>query len=144
MFLQGEDADRVLDLIEHGGTDAAIQHLAGYDYGEETVQAALVHGYVYDTPPTGALDKTATRDVYTLTYNPLLGHVSLLREHDATPDPTLLDIDTPSPVREHEQEPSRATPGRSVSRRPVRREAAEEDDEGAPSRSGSASRGRSL
>lgn len=144
VFLQGEDADRVLDVIEHDGTDAAIQHLAGYDFGEETVQAALVNGYVYDTPPAGALDKTATRDVYTLTYSPFLGHVSLLREHDATPDPALLDIDTPSPAREHEQEPSRATPGRAVSRWPVRREAAEEDDEWAPSRSGSASRGRSL
>ncbi len=143
VFLQGEDADRVLDLIERDGTDAAIEHLAGYDYGEETVQAALVNGYVYDAPPTGALDKTAARDVYTLTYSPFLGHVSLLREHDATPDPALLDLDTPTPVREHEQQ-SRATHSRATSRRPLRREAAEDDDEWAPSRAGSVSRGRSL
>lgn len=100
VFLQGEEADKVLDLIDRDGPDAAIEHLAGYDYGEETTQAALENGYVYDTPPSGALDRAATRDVYTLTYNPFLGHVSLLREHDARPDPDLLGIDTPEPVPE--------------------------------------------
>jgi hypothetical protein len=98
VFLQGSEADEVLDLIHREGADAAIEHLAGFDYGEETVQAALENGYVYDEPPTGALDKVATRDVYTLTYNPSLGHVSLLREHGALPDPALLGIDTPTPA----------------------------------------------
>jgi hypothetical protein len=98
VFLQGSEADGVLDLIGREGTDAAIEHLAGFDYGEETVQAALENGYVYDEPPLGTLDKVATRDVYTLTYNPFLGHVSLLREHGALPDPALLGIDTPTPA----------------------------------------------
>jgi hypothetical protein len=97
VFLEGSEADEVLDLITHAGADAAIEHLAGFDYGEETTQAALVNGYVYDDPPRGALDRVATKDVYTLTYNPFLGHVSLLRQHDALPDPALLDIDTPTP-----------------------------------------------
>ena len=98
VFLQGEDADEVLDLIDRDGTAAGVEHLKGWDYGEETTQAALENGYVYDEPPTGALDKVATRDVYTLTYNPFLGHVSLLREHGALPDPALLGIDTPIPA----------------------------------------------
>ena len=98
VFLQGEEADRTLDLIDTDGTDAAIEHLAGYDIGEETVQAALANGYVYDEPPVGALDHTATRDVYRLTYNAALGHVSLLRQYDATPDPGLLGIDNPTPA----------------------------------------------
>lgn len=98
VFLQGSEADEVLDLIGREGTDAAIEHLTGFDYGEETVQVALENGYVYDEPPTGALDNVATRDVYTLTYNPFLGHVSLLREHGALPDPALLGIDSPTPV----------------------------------------------
>src|SRR5690606_34116897 len=98
VFLQGSEADEALDLIGREGTDAAIEHLAGFDYGEETVQAALENGYVYDEPPAGALDKVATRDVYTLTYNPFLGHVSLLRAHGALPDPALPGIDTPTPV----------------------------------------------
>ncbi|OJU41516.1 MAG: hypothetical protein BGN97_10110 [Microbacterium sp. 69-10] len=111
VFLHGEDADHVLDLIEKNGPDAAIEHLAGYDFGEETVQAALANGYVYDEPPTGALDRTATHDVYTLTYSPSLGHVALLREYDATPDPALLDIDDPAPVER--QEPTAAREARS-------------------------------
>ncbi|MFT3889002.1 MAG: hypothetical protein QM713_12690 [Arachnia sp.] len=108
VFLDGAEADRVLDLIHASGTDAAIEHLAGYDYGDDTVQDALANGYVYDAPPRGALDKVATKDVYTLTYSPFLGHVSLLREYDATPDPALLGIDTPQPASHRaEREPSR-------------------------------------
>lgn len=93
-FLQGEDADTVLDLIDRAGTDAAIEHLSGYDFGEETTQAALINGYVYETPPVGALDRTATSNTYALTYNPFLGHVSLLREHTAALDPELHGVGT--------------------------------------------------
>lgn len=100
VFLEGTEADEVLDLIARKGTDAAIEHLAGHDYGEETTQAALENGYVYDEPPRGPLDKVATRDVYTLTYSPFLGHVALLREHGDLPDPALLGIDTPAPAPE--------------------------------------------
>lgn len=98
VFLQGAEADEVLDLLDRDGADAAIEHLAGYDYGEDTTQAALENGYVYDAPPTGMLDRTASRDVYTLIYNPFLGHISLLREYDALPDPALLGIDNPTPA----------------------------------------------
>lgn len=111
VFLQGDEADKVLDIIDHDGTDAAIDHLAGYDFGEETTQAALENGYVYDQPPTGALDRTAIKDDYTLTYSPFLGHVSLLRTHDTTPDPTLRHAVTPDPAparRTVEREPARA------------------------------------
>lgn len=87
VFLQGEEADQVLDVIDRDGTPAAIEHLAGYDYGEETTQAALENGYVYDEPPTGALDRVVTgEDGYTLTYNPFAGHVSLLREYTPPAD----------------------------------------------------------
>ena len=48
--------------------------------------------------PTGAADRLAVRDVYGLTYNHALGHVGLLREWDALPDPALLGIDTPTPT----------------------------------------------
>ena len=110
VFLEGAEADEVLELIDRDGTDAAIEHLAGHDYGAETTQAALENGYVYDEPPAGALDKVATRDVYTLTYNPFLGHVSLLRKHDTVPDPALLGIDTPAsaPASESRREAERA------------------------------------
>lgn len=97
VFLQGDEADQMLGLIDHQGTDAAIEHLAGFDYGEDTVQDALENGYVYDEPPSRILDQVASRDVYRLTYSHSLGHVHLLREYDAMPDPALLDIDTPTP-----------------------------------------------
>lgn len=87
VFLQGEEAHRMLDLIDGDGADAAIDHLSNWDYGEETSQAALVNGYVYDTPPTGALDRTAERGEYVLTYNHDLGHVSLLRSFTPEPEP---------------------------------------------------------
>jgi len=136
VFLQGEEADPVLDIIERDGTDAAIEHLAGYDFGEETTQAALENGYVYDQLPTGALDRTATGDVYTLTYSPFPGHVSLLRTHDAVPDPALLNIDTAAPT----SAPAR----RTVERAPVRAARSEATDWFARRPGASASHGRGL
>lgn len=91
VFLQGEEADEVLDLIDRDGTDTAIEHLQGFDYGEETTDAALENGYVYDEPPTGALDRVVVDGEYALTYNHTFGHVSLLRAHTAPPDPALED-----------------------------------------------------
>jgi hypothetical protein len=111
VFLQGAQADQVLDLLDRDGADAAIEHLAGYDDGDDTVQAALENGYVYDAPPTGMLDRTATRDVYTLVYSPFLGHVSLLREYDALPDPALLGIDNPAPAAEAHGRSAQRTTG---------------------------------
>jgi hypothetical protein len=130
VFLEGQDADQVLDLINHSGTDAAIEHLAGYDVGEETTQAALVNGYVYDRVPAGALDRIATGKNYTLTYNHDLGHVSLFRTHPAAP-----------PQKISGTQPQRAAP-RTAFRRPARTQTA--DDDWSLSRPSSVSRGRSL
>lgn len=130
VFLEGQDADQVLDLINHGGTDAAIEHLAGYDVGEDTTQAALTNGYVYDHIPAGALDRIATGKDYTLTYNHDLGHVSLLRTHPAAP-----------PEKKSGTQPQRAA-SRTAFRRPARTQTA--DDDWSLSRPSSVSRGRSL
>ena len=138
VFLDGAEADKVLDLIHASGPDAAIEHLAGYDHGEDTVQDALANGYVYDAPPRGHLDRVAAKDAYTLTYSPFLGHVSLLREYDATPDPALLDIDTPTPAARTTQ----PAPGR-VSRS-VRREPERKDWFARPPRAATSGRGLSL
>lgn len=110
VFLDGEEGDKVLALIQASGTDAAIDHLAGYDYGEDTVRDALANGYVYDAPPRGRLDRVATKDAYALSYSPFLGHVSLLREYDADPDPALTGPDIHAPaVRASERAAARAT-----------------------------------
>lgn len=99
VFLQGDEADDVLELIDRDGPDAGIEHLTGFDDGDETTDAALENGYVYDEPPTGALDRVVTEGDYTLTYNPAMGHVSLLRAHTVPPDPALDDTDV-VPARE--------------------------------------------
>lgn len=130
VFLQGQDADEVLAIIDRDGTDAAIAHLSGYDFGDETTQAALVNGYAYDQIPTGALDRIAVGGDYTLTYNYDLGHVSLLRTYSVAEPET-----DPPLVSSHRA-------GRASTRKaPV----AGEDDwfTSSPS-SSSVSRGRSL
>lgn len=130
VFLQGQDADDVLAVIDRDGTDAAIEHLAGFDTGEETTQAALVNGYVYDEPPTGPLDRVIEQGGYVLTYNHDHGHVSLLRTH-----PEARELDTPpskaktaAPPRAHRTVPS----------------VEDEEDWFAPSQASSPSRGRAL
>jgi len=85
VFLQGQQADEVLWLIDRDGAEAAIDHLDGYDHGQETTDVAMENGYVYDTPPASALDKQATAGEYALTYNPDMGHVGLYRRHQVHP-----------------------------------------------------------
>jgi len=129
VFLQGQNADEVLAIIDREGTDAAIEHLTGFDMGDETTQAALVNGYVYDEPPTGPLDRVTEQGGYVLTYNHDHGHASLLRIH-----PETRELDTP-PAVARTAPPSRA-------RRTVT--AVEEDDYFAPSQASSLSRWRAL
>jgi len=112
VFLQGSEADEVLDLIARDGTEAAIEHLAGYDYGEETTQAALENGYVYEAPPTGAADRVASGGAYTLTYNHALGHVGLLRQLDTPPDPALLGAEDGQPTTARAQRGQAGSPAR--------------------------------
>lgn len=89
VFLQGEEADAVLSMIDRHGPDAAIEHLSGFDYGTETTDAAMENGYVYDTLPAGPLAKEAVGGEYTLTYNPDMGHVGLYRRHPIPPEDRL-------------------------------------------------------
>ena len=56
VFLQGEEADAVLDMIEQVGPGMAIHHLSQWDYGDETRDAALVNGYVYNEIPQTPTD----------------------------------------------------------------------------------------
>lgn len=130
VFLQGQDADEVLAIIDRDGPDTAISHLAGFDMGEETTQAALDNGYVYEQIPTRALDRTITDGEYTLTYNHDLGHVSLLRTH---------------PTREPSTDAPAARPAPAHPR--GRRQASvlkDDDDWFAPTQRSSISRGRAL
>ena len=88
VFLQGPEADEVLDLIDVEGVQAGIAHLAQWDFCDETTGAAFVNGEVYDELPGGQWDRSFEADGYVLIHNPQMGYVGLVREHpDTTPTP---------------------------------------------------------
>ena len=81
VFLQGEEADRPLRILGRLGHVDAVDFLAQWDYGDETTQAALENGYVYDEPGEGTNDRVALSSDYALVVNPHVGYVSLLRRY---------------------------------------------------------------
>ncbi|WP_240694614.1 hypothetical protein [Cryobacterium sp. SO1] len=107
-FLQGDEADEVLALIDRDGTTAAIEHLRHWDYGEETTGAALENGYVYERIPAGSTDRTIESDgsTYALTYSTTFGYVSLLRRHPADSESELVPASRASAMQT-----ARARPG---------------------------------
>ena len=109
VFLQGEEADAVLDMIERGGPKTVIHHLSQWDYGDETRDAALINGYVYDEIPQSATDRVLHDDAsaYALMYNHQFGYVSLLRHF------TPAVAETPQPLaRRAWSAPERHRPAR--------------------------------
>ena len=100
VFLQGEEADRVIDLIDAHGVEAGIEHLSAWDYGEETTNAALENGDVHDTAPVYPSDRQAETGDYAMTYNPQAGHVALYRRHLIRPEDALdPPAEAPVPAR---------------------------------------------
>ncbi|MFC8797017.1 hypothetical protein ACFT2C_04745 [Promicromonospora sp. NPDC057138] len=82
VFLQDSEGHAVCDLIAEIGAEAAVQHLAAWDHGSETRDAAVFHGHYYDQPPGRAGDHSHDSGMYVLTWNAALGHVNLLRRFD--------------------------------------------------------------
>lgn len=81
VFFQGDEANRPLRILGHLGHVDAVDYLAQWDYGDETTQAALENGYVYDEPGEGTNDQVAISGDYALVVNPHIGYVSLLRRY---------------------------------------------------------------
>ena len=75
-----DPAGRDETLGELGHVDV-VDFLAQWDYGDETTQAALENGYVYDEPGEGTNDRVAISGDYALVVNPHVGYVSLLRRY---------------------------------------------------------------
>ena len=94
VFLQGSEADEVLDMIDRGGPDTALEYLKNWDYGDETTQAALENGYVYDLPPTGPLEQEVRSGNYDITFSHSFGHVGLYRLHEVSPEDAISDQST--------------------------------------------------
>lgn len=74
VFMQGEEAYEVLDLLHEEGVEACIDHLAEWDNGD---------GEVSENPPWGTRDELQYgRDGYVLSYNTYVGSVSLTCEEE--------------------------------------------------------------
>ncbi|GAB3129283.1 hypothetical protein [Glaciibacter psychrotolerans] len=88
VFLRGEEANEMLDLISDSGPASAIEHLQQWDFGDETTDAALTNGYVYDRIPAAITDRTVEvgGSPYALTYSSSFGYVSLLRRYSPSDD----------------------------------------------------------
>lgn len=89
VFLQGDDADAVLAMIDRSGAAATTEYLRGWDSGDETTDAALTNGYVYDRIPAGATARTFEDDgsPYAMTYSAQFRYVSFFRRYLVDPDP---------------------------------------------------------
>jgi hypothetical protein len=113
VFLQGEEADAVLEMIEKAGHDIALHHLSHWDYGDETRDAALANGYVYDEIPQSSTDRVIHDhgSGYTLTYNRLFGYVSLLRQFDPIIETARKDVAPPAWSASARPQSVRRTPG---------------------------------
>jgi hypothetical protein len=118
--LQDEQADEALDKIDVQDFDAAVEHLARWDHGQETDNAAVANRDVHDALPAGVLDKTFEVGAYTLSYNTFMGHVALHR-HPHTD--TSQEAAAPPEPQPRPEPPSRGRRTRAVNayEQPVRR-----------------------
>jgi hypothetical protein len=80
VFVQDEEGHAVVDLLDEHGLEAAIEHLALWDYGSETLEAALFNEYYHAEVPHYPGTRETTSGPYVLSYHPGLGTVHLLRE----------------------------------------------------------------
>jgi len=81
VFMQGDEADEPLRILDELGYVEAMDYLAQWDYGDETTRAALVNGYVYNKPGEGTNDQVVTSGEYALVVNWRIGYVELLRRY---------------------------------------------------------------
>lgn len=88
VFMQGEEASEVLDIIEERGKDEGVEYLSQWDYGDETESAAEFWGHVYPTEYGGAKNDPLVRQFehgdYSVVYNWNHEWVHLLRRRPAT------------------------------------------------------------
>lgn len=69
VFMQGDEADEPLRILDEQGEESAIEYLSQWDYGE---------GEVFDDPSSGTDDDVyETGDGYRLSYNTRLGYIGL-------------------------------------------------------------------
>jgi hypothetical protein len=68
VFLQGSEADESIEILNDKGKEAAIQHLANYDYGK---------GEIMKSTPCGTADRIFQAGQYVMAVNFGIPYVSL-------------------------------------------------------------------
>lgn len=110
VFWQDQEADEVLSIIDTQGVDAGIDHLAQWDVGRETKDAAVMAGHVSSRPLSEPDDHEYLRGHCLLIYNHATRHTGLLRRRTPTSDAA--DPPAPPPLL------GASGPDRPSSRRP--------------------------
>lgn len=87
VFLQGNDASPVMDILNNDGEEAALEHLKQWHYPGEHQMS--------DKPGRGTQDKTFEKDGYIMSWNPYLPYIGL--EYD-----TQHDLDEDSQLMRHQ------------------------------------------
>jgi len=113
VLLQGDEARDVIDRLRRSRPSAAFELLKQWDHGDETVDEALVNGYVYDRIPAGRTDQVIVDSAspYALTYSLTFTYVSLLRRYWSDPDPGLVQ-ERDASLRTRVRTPSTVTDAR--------------------------------
>jgi len=70
VFLQGQEAEEVMDIMNVEGEDAAFEYLKQWHYPGEHDGSA--------TPGNGTMDKTYKKDGYIMSWNPYLPYIGLV------------------------------------------------------------------
>ena len=71
IFLQGEDAEEVLEIIRSQGESVAMNYLKEWDMGDSCDES--------ETHPAGRSDSSFIRGDYIMNYNDSLSYVGLCR-----------------------------------------------------------------
>lgn len=84
VFLQGQEADEAMDILNNDGKDAAMEFLKQWHYPGEHMGR--------DTPGHGNLDKKYEKDGYIMAWNPHLPYIGLVydTEYNMNEDSQLL------------------------------------------------------
>lgn len=72
VFMQNENAEEALKILNEQGEEAAMNHLKQWDYGEN-------EGEIYEQNPGGSNDHIYRQGDCIMTYNESLGYIGLCR-----------------------------------------------------------------
>lgn len=76
VFMQGDEANEPLQILEDSGEDSAIEYLSQWDFGGESEHCMSGS----ETEPWGSSDYVYEANGYILSYNTHFGYIGLTRE----------------------------------------------------------------